>query len=304
MTLATSQPVLVTGITGFQASHVAYALLEKGYKVRGTVRSQEKGEAFGKLPHFTKYAKSGQLEFAILKDIIESDFTDSMKDVEVVLHCASPFHSKIEGTPEKTFLDPAIKGTKNALQAAHKAGTVKHFVTTSSFAAVLSLDDKNLPFNGKTYTEDDWNNATYEDAKTTETPAFAYCASKKFAEKAAWEYRKENNLESKMKFSCVNPPLIVGPPIHSVDKLDHLNESLDQVWNVLSGRTGDELPQTGTPAFADVRDVAEAQIASFEKNINGRFIVYSGPCELHLDVRILKRTLTLSFPLSRFTDDR
>lgn len=282
MTLATSQPVLVTGITGFQASHVAYALLQKGYKVRGTVRSQEKGDAFGKLPHFSKYAKSGQLEFAIIKDVIESDFTESMKGVEVVLHCASPFHNKIEGNPEKTFLDPAVKGTKNALQAAHKAG-VKHFVTTSSFAAVCSLDDKEFPNNGKTYTEDDWNNATYEQAKTTETAAFAYCASKKFAEKAAWDYQKENHLEDKMKFSCVCPPMIVGPPIHSVDKLDHLNESLDQLWNVISGRNGDEIPPTGFPAFADVRDVAEAQIVSFEKNINGRFLVYGGPCECLLE---------------------
>lgn len=61
MTLATSQPVLVTGITGYQASHVAFALLNKGYKVRGTVRSQEKGDLFAKLPSFEKYAKSGQL---------------------------------------------------------------------------------------------------------------------------------------------------------------------------------------------------------------------------------------------------
>ena len=31
------------------------------------------------------------------------------------------------------------------------------------------------------------------------------------------------------------------------------------------------------PNAADVRDVAEAQIATFEKDLNGRFLVYGGP---------------------------
>jgi NADPH-dependent methylglyoxal reductase len=154
-----------------------------------------------------------------------------------------------EGDPETTFLKPAINGTKNVMQAAHNSG-VKHFVTTSSFASVISLDDE-LPFSGKVYTEDDWNRATMEEAKNTKTPAFAYCASKKFAEKACWDYQKENNLENKMKYSCVNPPLIIGPPIHSIDKLDHLNESLSQLWNILSGKNGEEVPVAGTPAFGE-----------------------------------------------------
>lgn len=36
--------VLVTGVNGFLASHIALNLLERGYKVRGTVRSQEKAD--------------------------------------------------------------------------------------------------------------------------------------------------------------------------------------------------------------------------------------------------------------------
>lgn len=273
-TLATSQPVLVTGISGFQAAHAAYALLEKGYKVRGTVRSQEKGDVVAKLPSFEKYANNGQLTFTIIEDIVKSDFTEALKDVEVVFHCASPFNN--HNKDPEAFLIPAIQGTENVMQAAHKANTVKHFVTTSSFAAILSMDDE-LPFSGKVYTEKDWNRATMEEAKSTKEPAFAYCASKKFAEEAAWNYQKKNKLEEKMKYTCVCPPLIVGPPIHSVTSLDHLNESLDQVWQILSGKNGDKVPPTGVPQFADVRDVAAAQIASVEKNLNDRFIVYSGP---------------------------
>lgn len=41
-----SEAVLVTGLTGFIAKHVTAQLLERGYRVRGTVRDPEKGLAF------------------------------------------------------------------------------------------------------------------------------------------------------------------------------------------------------------------------------------------------------------------
>ncbi|HCK66020.1 MAG TPA: aldehyde reductase, partial [Anaerolineae bacterium] len=37
-----SKPILVTGASGFIATHTIAQLLEKGYKVRGTVRSMKK----------------------------------------------------------------------------------------------------------------------------------------------------------------------------------------------------------------------------------------------------------------------
>jgi len=277
MPIATNKPVVVTGITGFVAAHCALTLLEKGYTVRGTVRSQSKADQFSQLPHFKKYVQKKKLEFSIVEDVASSDFTEAMSDgVEVVLHLASPFHMG-KGEPESTFLIPAKKGTENALKTAHKVGTVKNFVLTSSFAAVLSMDDPGLPLSGKVYTEDDWNRATYEQAKETDNPGFAYCASKKVAEKAAYDYQKENGLESKMTISSICGPMIMGPLVHSLDKLDNLNESLSQVWEIVSGKCGKELPATGFPAFADVRDIANAHITAFEKNVQGRFLIYSGP---------------------------
>ena len=45
MSGVTSAPVLVTGATGYVASHVVEQLLAKGYTVRGTVRNVEKASA-------------------------------------------------------------------------------------------------------------------------------------------------------------------------------------------------------------------------------------------------------------------
>ena len=39
--MITEKPVCVTGGSGFIASHVVKQLLEKGYKVKGTVRNLE-----------------------------------------------------------------------------------------------------------------------------------------------------------------------------------------------------------------------------------------------------------------------
>lgn len=82
------------------------------------------------------------------------------------------------GSPEKDLLKPAIEGTMNVLQQAQKAG-VTRVIVTSSFAAIVNAQKGGARRN-YTYSEDDWNPATYEAAaKPDALPAFAYAASKK-----------------------------------------------------------------------------------------------------------------------------
>ncbi|KAK0555048.1 hypothetical protein OC845_000421 [Tilletia horrida] len=282
----TSAPVLVTGPTGFVGAWCAYELLSNGYQVRGTVRSQEKFDQLVAQPHFAKY--KDQFTAVIVPDLETGDFSEAVKDVEVVVHTASPFHTGTEN-PEETFLKPAIKGTENVVQAAISAGTVKNIVVTSSFAAVLSMDD-GLPFAEpapKTYTEKDWNRATYDDALKSDIPAFAYCASKKLAEQRAYELVKESGKPIKVATLC--PPMVLGPYVHNVTKLDNLNESLDQAWKILSGQSGKETPQTGFPAVTDVRHLATAHRRAFETNSEGRFLIYDGPYDWAQAVDIARK---------------
>jgi nucleoside-diphosphate-sugar epimerase len=57
--------VLVSGANGFLAIWVVKSLLEKGYSVRGTVRSADKGDHLAKV--FNKYGD--KLELVVVEDI-------------------------------------------------------------------------------------------------------------------------------------------------------------------------------------------------------------------------------------------
>ncbi|CAD6893780.1 unnamed protein product [Tilletia controversa] len=273
MAPTTSAPVLVTGPTGFIGAHVALDLLQHGYRVRGTVRSQKKFDQLVAQPEFAKYRD--HFEAVVVEDLATGDFSEAVKGVEVVIHTASPNSLGAEN-PEETFLKPAIEGTKNVVNAAVKSGTVRNIVVTSSLGAVFSMDD-GLPFPEpapRTYTDKDWNKATYEEAVQSSMPGFAYSASKVLAEQAAYDVVKQSGKPIKVTTLC--PPLVFGPYVHVVDKLANLGESLDQLWHVVSGRCGKDVPQTFFPALTDVRTLATAHRLAFERDQEGRFLISNG----------------------------
>lgn len=44
------------------------------------------------------------------------------------------------------------------------------------------------------HSDDDWNPATYDEAKKSDNAAFVYCASKTLAEHAAWDFVKNEKV--------------------------------------------------------------------------------------------------------------
>lgn len=104
------------------------------------------------------------------------------------------------------MLEPAIQGTLAVLEAAN-ANNVEHVLITSSYAAI-NCYEKGGAIRHYTYTEADWNPASYEAAATSDNKIYTYAASKALAEKAAWNY-----MDQKPSFALTtfNPPGIVGP---------------------------------------------------------------------------------------------
>jgi len=266
--------VLLTGGSGFIAAHTLDILLKNGHSVVTTVRTQDKADKI-KEDH-KSYVDKGQLSFAIVPDIAQQGAFEqavvSDPPFEAVLHTASPFHFNVTDV-QKDLLDPAIIGTTGILESIKKnAPSVKQVVITSSFAAIVDPSKGFWP--GHNYSEDDWNPITVEEAH--ENPMTGYRASKTFAEKAAWDFVAKE--KPTFSISTINPPMVYGPIIHAMDSLESMNTSNQRVLSAAQGKFKDEIPASGVHLWVDVRDVAAAHVAAFEKPeaANKRFFTTAG----------------------------
>lgn len=263
-----SETILITGASGFVASHIVQTFLEAGYKVRGTVRSDSTADKVK--ARYPKFAD--QLSFALVPDIAKAGaFDEAVKDVSGVIHTASPFNLHVQDN-EKELLQPAIHGTLNVLKAVDEHNSnVQRVVVTSSFAAILDLDQGFRP--GYRYTENDWNPCTYETAKETRSSSMAYCASKAFAERSIWEWMTD----AKPKFSVATicPPWVFGPTIDGDNS--RLSESDEVLWELING-SRKEVPDNDFAAFVNAKDVAQAHLKAYtlEEAANQRFIIAGG----------------------------
>ncbi|KAK0634571.1 hypothetical protein B0T17DRAFT_502211 [Bombardia bombarda] len=249
--------VLLTGGSGFIAAHVLEQLLAKGHSVITTVRSEEKAEQIRKA-YPSKSAD--ELSVVIVPDIAkEGAFDEVVKTpgIEVVLHTASPFHFKFSD-PKTELIDPALIGTSSIIKAiARSAPSVRRVVITSSFAAIMDETKGSDP--NTTYTEASWNPVTID--QIYDSPATAYRASKKLAEKSAWDFVADPANDAKFDVVTINPPMVFGPVVHHLAGLQNINTSNARVVDLLQGKWKDEIATTGQAIiWVDVRDVAAAHI--------------------------------------------
>ncbi|KZT38287.1 NAD(P)-binding protein [Sistotremastrum suecicum HHB10207 ss-3] len=253
MPAVTSGKILVSGTSGFIGAWVARTLLEKGYTVRGTVRSDAKGEYLKKL--FASYGE-GKFEYVIVKDI-EADgaFDEAVKGVDGVEHTASPFHFNAEDP--QALIGPAVKGTVGILQSVVKYGSgVKRVVVTSSCASVF------VPVTEpRVFTEKDWNYTSPKEVEEKGKNALAgdkYRASKTLAEQAAWKFVEENKDKISWDLVTICPPFVFGPIIHEVPSYESLNTSTLELYKTVKGERSDEELVKPVSNFVDVRDVGAA----------------------------------------------
>jgi nucleoside-diphosphate-sugar epimerase len=265
--------VLLSGGSGFIAAHVLDELLNRGHSVVTTVRSQDKANKI-KEAHL-KYGKD-KLDFAIVEDIAQEGAFDkaviSEPPFEAVIHTASPFHFNVTDV-QKELLDPAVIGTTGILKSIKKsAPSVKRVVITSSFASIVDGSKGSRP--DHTYSEADWNPITKEQA--VENPSNGYRASKTFAERAAWDFVEKEKPNFTLATMC--PPLVLGPIVHYLNSLDSLNTSNQRIRDIVQGKAKDEIPETGTFLWVDVRDLALAHVLAAEKEeaASKRFFIVTG----------------------------
>ena len=262
------EKVLVTGGSGFIALHCIDQLLEKGFMVRTTIRSESRKDEINKA--MDKYPNLDQnLEFHICDLLKDEGWEAAVDGCDYVLHVASPFILEVP-SDENVLIKPAVDGTLRVLNACSKA-VVKKVVLTSSVAAVAYGHGVE-----KTYDESDWSN-TGEDSGIT-----PYAKSKTLAEKAAWNFVEELDTDKKFDFTVINPVGVFGPMLTR-----DIGTSNSLVSRLING----ELP--ACPAthmgYVDVRDVAKAHVFSMlNSSTNNKRIIVSESEMFFVDVgRIL-----------------
>ncbi len=264
------QTVLVTGATGYIAKHLIFQLLQKGFAVRGSVRSLESEAtlrsdliAAGLTPEIVAEGLS-----CVALDLgSDAGWDAALTGVDALMHTASPFPLAAP-KDEETLIRPAVDGTIRALRAAKNAN-VHRVILTSSAAAIVSYPQKP---GGAPFDETDWANL--------ETSA-AYPKSKTLAERAAWDFVSTDAQD--IALTTINPGLVLGPPIGQ-----RYGSSLKLVERALSGKDP-MLPNMGF-ACVDVRDVAATHIAALERpeSAGQRFACSGGYLEFSDFSAILK----------------
>ncbi|KZP01482.1 NAD-P-binding protein [Calocera viscosa TUFC12733] len=280
--IASTSVVFVTGGNGYVGTETVLELIKRGYKVKATIRSQAKAEAFNKLYP----AESKSIEWVVVTDLTDEDaMTAASADVDYVIHMASPFHFSFTDNV-KEVLQPAKEITLVTLRAAAKHPRIKHVVITSSFVAVWDLMQSNGLWPGKTYTADDWLPATWDQAASSSNPFFVYSASKVLAEKAAYDFVEKEKPSFFITTFC--PPIIFGPPPQPEATTTNLNTSIALLWAIFSGQSKDL--DTSLPVFVDNRDLAYLQVAALtnEKAKNQRYLAVSGHWYFEELVQIVK----------------
>ena len=248
------ETVLVTGGTGFIGLHCLQQLLDKGYKVRTTIRSESRKQEV--MDAMKKHSSNCEnLEFFIADLLNDDGWKEAVEGSKYVLHVASPFFL---GEPENedVFIKPAVEGTLRVLNACADAD-VQKVVLTSSFAAV----GYGHPREKEVYSEEDWSSVDGEISP--------YAKSKTLAEKAAWEFVE--NLEESKKFdlTVINPVAVTGPMLTS-----DIGSSNDFLLKLISGSMP-ACPKIHM-GYIDVRDVAKAHIFSMtEEKTDGERIILS-----------------------------
>lgn len=120
-------PILVTGTSGYLASHLIKLPLERGFKVCGSIRSLANKAKYQYLYDLVP-AKNDNLTF------VDAELTNKESWLKAVEGCQYVFHIATHmprGSPkdENEVIIPAVEGTLNVLEASLEKGVKEVLVT-------------------------------------------------------------------------------------------------------------------------------------------------------------------------------
>jgi nucleoside-diphosphate-sugar epimerase len=256
----TGELILLTGGTGHIGYRALIEALRAGFQVRAAIRRESSIGEIKATKSIQPYLSS--LSFAIVEDITKDGaFDEAVKDVSYIVHIASPL-AKPSEDPEKTIIQPAIRGTLSILNSALKQPSVKRVVITASQAAVTPLTAYGGQDPGVLTPE----SKVPSDSLPKEYPTYftAYVVSKVLAYNHTLEFIEKE----KPKFTVINvmPTFVIGKNELATTPKAVNSGSNSVAMNVLVG-VQNPAGMVGTTVHID--DVAKIHIAALDPKIEG-----------------------------------
>ncbi|EMD90122.1 hypothetical protein COCC4DRAFT_68086 [Bipolaris maydis ATCC 48331] len=252
---------LVTGASGYIASHLVKQLLELGDTVNATVRDLKNEK---KINHLLKMQKKwpGKLNLFEADLNVAGSFDAAAQDCVTVYHVASPFlmEEQIKNA-EKEVIEPALQGTRNVIAAVERNTSVESVIMTSTVGAIFGDYADVLRMDKNTLAEKYYNT-------TSSATHNAYHYSKTIAEQEAWTLY-EAQAKKRWKLVTINPGLVLGPSLSPSSD----SGSLFLLDELMRGKLWFGVPNLWFTTV-DVREVAQAHIRAAQiATTNGRYIV-------------------------------
>ncbi|AFU03398.1 NAD-dependent epimerase/dehydratase family protein [Nocardia brasiliensis] len=232
-----SELVLVTGGTGYIAGWCIVSLLERGYDVRTTVRSPDREPAVVQAVS-TAVDPAGRLSFATADLMSDDGWADAVRDVDYVLHVASPLGVNAAEDPE-ALIATARDGALRVLRAATAAGVRRVVMTSAANAASPSSYASEGITDETLWTDPD------------DPTLIPYRRSKTLAERAAWDFMA--TYDGPTELTTVLPGAVFGPILST-----GTTGSVDIVARMVSGKMPG-VPRIGLE-IVDVRDLADIHL--------------------------------------------
>ena len=199
-------PVTVTGASGYIGSWTVHDLMEQGYEVRACVRDPSNTEKVDHLLALNDSDLSGHVELYTGDLFDRGSYDDAFKGSCAVMHIGATVGYNQE-TPQQVY-DGCFTEVEHLIESTRKAGTVKRFVFTSSFAAVGHPNSEGYVFTEKDWCDDNRDPERWNDAQIPENRDLAYAMAKARAEKMIYAMAEDDGAFEAM---AILPLHVIGP---------------------------------------------------------------------------------------------
>lgn len=264
--------IVVTGASGFIGAHVVKVCVEHGYNVNacvcapsplflclfapgherapgaltGPLRRRDRDDPKNEFLTEMNSLGGGKVELYSADLQERGAYDDACASAQAVIHVAAVVDPNVIEDPIRDMVEPSTEGVRNILRSVNDNPAIKHFVQTSSMAAVGGKAD------GSPVDELNWNKMGMEGWEQNGN-AQVYNHAKTEAEKIVWVETRNRHYT----VSAINPAMVWGPSLAKA----HAKTSVFVFRQALYGN-----PQPN-PDFSvvDVRDVALAHLLCIEK---------------------------------------